>query len=958
MTGGVRAVGRLACGLAGALLLFCALAGCDALRSSASRLARAQTQFASGDAVGAMAAAKLLIEKDPKFVEARLLLADAALAQDDRDTVQRQLDAIRQAGAGADLVRPREWALMRVRGDFEGLARATAADTAVAPAVRARFLGQALLGLHQADKAAEAFARALALAPDDPESLIGRAQAQFLAGQRGPSIDALKSAMARFPHDGRIAVALAQLYVASGRSEDAAATYAAAIKDVSPRGDLSTWFHAQSGAAQVALSRGHLPDADKAVAALAASAPRRVGTLQLQARLALAERRLDDASRYAQAVVRGAPGDVPGQMLLAYITYAQGYLQQAETSLNVVLADHGDFAPARKLLAEIQLAGSRPEVARRTIAPLLAAAPDGETLTLAGRIASALGERTEAETYFSKAVDAAGASDSLKLKVAAQYLAAGNRDRAIAILDKLPSGSELAQRRDLLLALAAGANLSPEAARRSIDEVAARYEDDPALQRSVAMLHAARGDFEAARSKLEPVLKAHPNDVPTLLTLARIEAGARHYDDAAKTLGQVLAREPKNVDALVELGSVSLQRGDAETAIRSLESARAADPKAIEARLALARVYLGAAGGAAATLELARAPLKEALALAPARTDALVLAAILEKRSGNAGEAERILKDALHGEGASSPLWLSLGDLQASEQRDDDARDSYLHALALTPGWLPAVKAIAALDVRRGAVSDALAATARARKVTGQSDALARQQLAGALLIEGDVYVAVAGRDPGGAAKAWKDAAQSYERAYEASPSASAATRVLTARVQARLPAPEEVLAGWVRQNPADVAARTTLANYFAEHGDRTRAVAIYEQGLVLAPAQPVLLNNVAWLYLDSGDPRALPTARKAVEAAHHNPQVVDTLGWVLVQQGKLAEGAGYLAQAYQALPRDPEIAYHYAYAAAKGGKAGEARQVLAKLLADSREFSSRAAAQALDASLASGGSH
>ena len=98
------------------------------------------------------------------------------------------------------------------------------------------------------------------------------------------------------------------------------------------------------------------------------------------------------------------------------------------------------------------------------------------------------------------AVDATGASDSLKLKVAAQYLAAGKRERAIDILSRLPGGSDLAQRRDLLLALAKGANQSPEAARAAIDAVAAKYVDDPALQRSVAILHAARGDYDAARA--------------------------------------------------------------------------------------------------------------------------------------------------------------------------------------------------------------------------------------------------------------------------------------------------------------------------------------------------------------------------------------------------------------------------------------------------------------------------
>ena len=950
-----RTVGRSPV-LAGLVALTLLCGGCDGLRSTAGRVEHGRAQLADGDALAAIATAKRVIEKDPQAVAARLLLADAALQQNDRDTVRQQLDKARESGASAVQLMPREWALLRQKNDFEGLQKSVGEAGADVPeADRAHYLGAALLGLHQQAKAVEAFKRALALEPDNADVIVGLAQATFLTGDRKTALESLKAARQKFSKDPRVALALGQAYTAAGQTADAEVAFHDAAKLASPRGDAGSWLVAQSSVAQLALSQGHYADADQAVAALAKAAPNVVGTRMLQARLALAERRLDEASRYAQAVVQAVPGDVSSRMLLAYITYSQGYMQQAESSLDDVLQERPDYPPARKLLAEIQLASNRPEIAKRTLEPLLGATADGETLSLAGRIATVLGERTEADGYYGRAVDAAGASDSLKLKIAAQYLAAGKQDRAVEILGKLPGGSDLAQRRDLLLALAKGANQSPEAARAAIDQVAAKYVDDPALQRSVAILHAARGDYDAARAKLVPVLKAHPDDVETLLTLARIESAAKRYDEAAKALTQVLAKEPKNQTALIESAAIALLRGDGDSAIKALETARAADPTAIEPRLSLARIYLSRDIARGGSIEAARGPIKEALALAPKRVDVLILASVAEKRSGHDAEAERILRDAIASDSATPALWLSLGELQAAEEHLAEARDSFRKAIALKPGWLPAVKALAAADVRNGDFADALDLTYKAREVGGQANAQAREQRAGALMLEGDIHASAAVHTPAIAVKEWTAAAQAYASSYESSPSFASAARALQARAAANLPDAPDLMAGYVRTHPSDVMARGVLGNYLESHGERAKAIATYEAGLALSPTQPVLLNNLAWLYSQAKDPRALETAQRAVQYSQRQPAIVDTLGWILVQQGKTSEGLAYVSEAHKAQVKNPEITYHYAYAVAKAGNVAEALSVLTALLADPRAFPSRKDAESLKTSLEAG---
>ena len=115
-------------------------------------------------------------------------------------------------------------------------------------------------------------------------------------------------------------------------------------------------------------------------------------------------------------------------------------------------------------------------------------------------------------------------------------------------------------------------------------------------------------------------------------------------------------------------------------------------------------------------------------------------------------------------------------------------------------------------------------------------------------------------------------------------------------------------------------------------------------------------LNNLAWLYYENKDTRALPTARQALELSGRQADVLDTLGWILVQQSKLNEGLPYLEEAFRGNNRQPEIAYHLAYAQAHSGKPVPARALLASLLSTPTAFPSRKEAEALLASLKAAG--
>jgi Flp pilus assembly protein TadD len=183
-------------------------------------------------------------------------------------------------------------------------------------------------------------------------------------------------------------------------------------------------------------------------------------------------------------------------------------------------------------------------------------------------------------------------------------------------------------------------------------------------------------------------------------------------------------------------------------------------------------------------------------------------------------------------------------------------------------------------------------------------------------------------------------------------------TAVDLARLKAQTDAPEPLaeLEGWVADNPDDLGASRALGILYQQADRRADAVRIYHRVLEKAPDDATTLNNLAFLYLDMGDARALETARRAYENRPDDPAITDTLGWVLVNQGEYEKGVKLLRKAVKALPNVPDVGYHLAYGLAKIGAVAEARQVLTETLGSRKAFADQAAAEALLHRLNAGG--
>jgi len=138
-----------------------------------------------------------------------------------------------------------------------------------------------------------------------------------------------------------------------------------------------------------------------------------------------------------------------------------------------------------------------------------------------------------------------------------------------------------------------------------------------------------------------------------------------------------------------------------------------------------------------------------------------------------------------------------------------------------------------------------------------------------------------------------------------------------------------EVLAAWLNGHPDDVRVRTYLGTTYHDAGRDEQAITEYEKVLAANPDDVTALNNLAWIYFKRDNPEAGKLAERAWQLAPDAAGVLDTYGWILLQQGELERGKRLLAKAARRLSGIAEVRYHYAIALYETGDEQKARVLL-----------------------------
>ncbi|MEM7469067.1 MAG: tetratricopeptide repeat protein, partial [Pseudomonadota bacterium] len=433
----------------------------------------------------------------------------------------------------------------------------------------------------------------------------------------------------------------------------------------------------------------------------------------------------------------------------------------------------------------------------------------------------------------------------------------------------------------------------------------------------------------AARADFKQAIKIEPNFIPPYFNLARIDVAEEKIDSAMTQIEAVFDVDKDNSQAYIALGELATRVGKQELAIKYWSQARELDPGSGTARAALARSYR-------ATGELLKAKemIAEAYQVAPYQPLVQYEYAQIHVLTGNSAAAKPVIEKLQK----RFPDSLRILELRVAAARasgnENELVDALTQVIALAPQSIKAHRLLVASYVRQELHEEARMVA----KSLGEHEGLS----SAALELGGDISYAK---------NELEQALSEYEEAFAIEPSTSVVLKL--DQVERRLGKPSNRLAEWYEKNPDDRTLKFQLAANTHAKGKIEDARKTFEDLLAENPDNPVVLNNLAWIYHELGDERSLSYAERANKLSPGNAEIIDTYGWILLGNGKIERAIRLISEAVNKAPDNPDIRFHYAKALVEVGQENQAVEELSRILGEGKkQFASMTEAEALLQSL------
>lgn len=771
-----------------------------------------------------------------------------------------------------------------------------------------------------------AFAAALltACTEQSPNHLVQSAHGYLAQGNHDAAMIQLRNALQQRPEDGALRLLLGRTLLDNG--DPAAATrelrkalqygqpqdavlplLARAMLEQGEAKQLLSEFGSQSGVP--ALSTAESEAAFKSA----------LGQAQLQSG------QTSEAAASFRAAVAAAPAHLSAQIGLVRVLAIEGEADEAAKIAGSLVAAHPMSAEAHMLVSDLQ--SMRGDQAASIAALEQAVRANGRYVPARyALIATLIGEqqfdaaavqleearklaRTDLRIHYFDAVIALGQDDLVKARESSQRILKHSPDH-------VPS-----------LVLAAAVELQatqPSAAEIHLRNAIALAPQHAGARRMLVRAHLLADQPAKALDALQPLLAAGVAD-PLLAMLAGETYLANGDMREASAYFMAASESPSTRPAAqTRLGQISLVAGDVEAGIRQLEAVTAAADAPIQADLALTAAYM---------------------------------------RSRDFDKALQIAQRLARKQPERPLAYQLIGSVYSSKKDSARAREYFLKALDLAPGYLPAVAGLSRLDLEANKPGDARKRFSAIVAKEPNNDQ--------ALLGLADVMART-----GGSAS---DIADTLQRATRADPQSGSArlaliahhlridqtSLALSAAQEAAAALPNDVRVLYALGQAQEAAGQTNqaietfnrlavleprsklllaqLAERALRAGNLQSAVVLYQAVVEQEPENFVALNNLAWAAGQIGDPKAIEYAHGAVQIAPENAAALDTLGSLLVAKGDTDKGVEYLRKAKALAPKRSDIRLNYAKALIKAGKKDVARSELEALQATAVDTAGRA---------------
>ena len=469
-----------------------------------------------------------------------------------------------------------------------------------------------------------------------------------------------------------------------------------------------------------------------------------------------------------------------------------------------------------------------------------------------------------------------------------------------------------------------------------------------------------KGDSKKAEEELEKALSVAPEVMNTRLLLSSFYIRQQNYSAAIRTMQEGLTG--KSGDALLYnyMAAAWFAQKKPEEALIALNKAKEIKPDYFTPYFNIAAYY-----SSKADYDKAIAEYQEILKIDQENLQALLTAAALYELKGDDTSARNYFINASMTKDPRAFLALSQYYLRAKKY--DEAPKTLDAALQLYPSNPAILEMKGRLLVDNGATAEAASIFKDLEKVkpgrgipllvkaylkdgeTGKAVTLAKKIINnnpkrsyGYLLLS-DIYISE---------KNYTASEQVLRDGLKNSTQKDLVLKMRLGNVQERMGNHE--LAGKIykemeKKYPDNSQVAFALASLSDRSGNKREALKLYQEILDKDKNNAPSLNNLAYLYAENySDPeKALELAMQAYRKKPNSPEVMDTLGYVLLQNGKSEQAFKLLKKANAMLSNNPTVNYHLAMAYQAQNQFDPASKLLKQAL-EKGEFPEKEAAQKL----------
>ena len=807
---------------------------------------------------------------------------------------------------------------------FDELLEEVQIESASNDHVRAEILtlrALAFLSTNRLDEGRDLLAQALALEPNFADALLGQAVLDLSDEKVDVASGLVDRAIASSPRN--VDAWLMRGDIDRRQKRDSTGAYRKVL-EIDPTNVL-----ARENLVSMLFAAGNQAEARALLDQLHKLAPNSAVALYTEGVIEIRRGNYTAARDWAERALKYSPRHLPSLLLAGTTEVALGHHKRAVPYLTNVVDRIPERLYPRKLLLMSLLETGQTLNAREVVQSGLYYAPnDIDLLVLAGEVEMQAGDVAAARAFYQRAMTLDPKSAGAQTGIAMSRLAGGETDRAVADLEAAVALDPRAYHADVLLVLTNLQRARYDEALKAVETLEKKQPTNPLTYNLKGSIYLAKQDLPSARKYFGQALELRPTYLPAAENLAQLYIADKKPKLARKLLEDILATNENNAEVLLALAKVAPRIGaSAREQTNWLERAAAASPDVARTALMLARFYSegGQPGKALEVLTRAQANERTSFEL----LDALGAAQLAVGDKQNALATYSRLASL---QPKLATVHYRLASAQALNDDPVGAARSLRRALDLKPDYFDAKLALVGVETRNKRYVEA---TSIARQLQKQD---ARSPIG--FMLEGDVLMAE---------QKFLAAAKLYETAYGISPNGTTAMKLHAAYSGGKKPdEADKRLAQWLEKSPNDVVARRFAADTALKTGRYASAIEQYKRLRQNEPANVEVLNNLAMAYWLAKDPLAVATAERAYKLAPNNPDVADTLGWLLIQQGDGARGMDVLQRVASEYPDKPTLVYHLAYGWNKMGETVKARNELERLLSGEASFPERGDAENL----------